>query len=121
MKIISNTAIALTCVILLLFGNGGLALEHCSCSDTTRLLLPFDDGCCGKDSDCMTVTVYHLCDSGLGHVEDLVVTPQLETPSPMLICTGWNTLSFNDMVAYTINPCFSPPPGINKPNIIMRV
>ncbi|MCR4828472.1 MAG: hypothetical protein K5864_03315 [Bacteroidales bacterium] len=121
MKILSNIAIAITTLILLLFGNGGLALQHCSCSNTTSLLLPFDEGCCNEDSECMTVSIYHLCDSEWGHAEDSVTAPQLETPTPMPTCTAWNNIPSIDKEAYLAKPCFSPPLGTFVPSIIMRV
>lgn len=60
MKHLAHIAIALTTLIVTLFGAGGVGLMTCACSGETTLVVPMDDGCCGADTSCMTVRVVQL-------------------------------------------------------------
>lgn len=75
MRWFSDIIIALTMLILLVFGAGGVGVMKCDCSGKTSLLTPIERGCCPMDSDCMSVTVLHLSASVMQHNAD-VPNPQ---------------------------------------------
>ena len=79
MRLVSNIAITLTTLILLVFGAGGIGVTKCACTGKTSLVIPLEQGCCPVDSDCMSVTVVQLSAS---EFQQSVDVPQ---PQPMLL------------------------------------
>ena len=71
MKTLSKIAIALTVLILLVFGTGGVGFAKCSCSGKISLTIPLEQGCCPRESGCMTISVAHFSDYELQQNSDI--------------------------------------------------
>lgn len=65
MKTVSHIMIALSTLILLLFGSGGIGWQRCACTGKVSLVLPTQHDCCKRGSKCMTVTITHLSTADL--------------------------------------------------------
>ncbi|MBP3763928.1 MAG: hypothetical protein J6I49_08665 [Bacteroidales bacterium] len=63
MKHLATIAIAATTLIITLFWSGGVGVMTCACSGRTTLVIPLEDGCCGGQSDCMSVRVLQISEN----------------------------------------------------------
>lgn len=119
MKHLAHIAVAVTTLIVMLFGAGGVGLMTCACSGDTSLILPLDEGCCGSDRSCMSVTIVRMANSQ--------VAATLEVPADQIVGElarqhdlGGLVLELPADAPCASLPLFhSPPPG--RLSMVMRV